>query len=69
MEEIMRGIKISLDNNELVIKGNKDDLIELSSYISNIANSNLDNDHLHLDELAIIDKESNIKNVIIEKEV
>ena len=62
------GIKISLDNNELVIKGNKDDLLELASYITTVAASNNDNDHLHLDTSTLIDDKSNIDNLIIEKE-
>ena len=62
------GININYDNNDLVIKGNKYDLIELANYIINVAISNNDKDHLHLDDLTIINEESNIKNLIIEKE-
>lgn len=60
-------MKIELMNDELVIKGNKEDLLELVNYIKDIANSNNEKDHLHLDDLTIISKESNIKNLIIEK--
>ncbi len=62
------GININYDNNDLVIKGNKYDLIELANYIINVAISNNVKDHLHLDDLTIINEESNIKNMIIEKE-
>ena len=62
------GININYDNNDLVIKGTKYDLIELANYIVNVAISNNDKDHLHLDDLTIINEESNIKNLIIEKE-
>lgn len=62
------GININYDNNDLVIKGNKYDLIELANYIINVAISNNAKDHLHLDDLTIINEESNIKNMIIEKE-
>ena len=62
------GIKISLDNNELVIKGNKEDLLELSNYINNIVLSKKEKDHIHLDELTIISNNSKIKSIIIEKE-
>lgn len=61
------GLFISIDNNELIIKGSKSNLLELSKYIVDIANSKLDNDHLHLDELTIIDDESKINSLIIEK--
>ncbi len=63
----MNGINIRLDNNELVISGNKDDLLELSNYIKEIALSSNLKDHLHLDDLTIIDKDSKINNIIIEK--
>ena len=62
------GIKISLDNNELIIKGNKLDLMELANYINDLAKSDLIIDHIHLDELTLIDNNSSIKNIIIEKE-
>ena len=61
------GLKINLDN-ELLIKGTKNDLIELSEYILNIALSDNEKDHIHLDELSLISDESNIKELIIEKE-
>jgi len=61
------GLFISIDNNELIIKGSKSNLLELSKYIVDIANSKLDKDHLHLDELTIIDDESKINSLIIEK--
>ena len=61
-------IKIILNNDELLIKGEKDDLQELSDYIKDIANSNNNKDHIHLDELTIIDDNSSIKSLIIEKE-
>ena len=61
-------IKINIDNDEFQIKGDKEDLIELSNYINMIASSNNENDHIHLDDLTIIDENSKIKNLIIEKE-
>ena len=62
------GINISLLDKELLIKGSKLELIELANYILNIALSNNDRDHIHLDDLTLIDKDSNIKSLIIEKE-
>ena len=64
----MNGINIKLEDNELLIKGSKEDLLELAEYINKVATSNNKNDHIHLDELTIIDENSVIKNVIIEKE-
>lgn len=62
------GLKISFENDELLIKGKKEDLKELSDYILDIVSSKEENNHIHLDDLTIIDDESNIKNIIIEKE-
>lgn len=64
----MNGINIKLEDNELLIKGNKEDLLELAEYINKVATSNENIDHIHLDELTLIDKNSVIKNLIIEKE-
>lgn len=62
------GLLINENNNEVLIKGKKEDLEELANYILKVANSNQKNDHLHLDELTIISDNSDIKNLIIEKE-
>jgi hypothetical protein len=64
----MNGINISLNDSELIIKGNKEDLLELIDYISRIANSKNEKDHIHLDENSLIDNNSSIKELIIEKE-
>ena len=62
------GLQINLDKNELLIKGDKVDLIELANYILNTALSEEKKDHIHLDELTLLDKNSKIHNLIIEKE-
>ncbi len=62
------GIKLSLLDDELLIKGSQIDLIELADYILDLALSENEKDHLHLDELTLINNDSIIKNVIIEKE-
>ena len=62
-----KDIMIRTNNDEVVITGNKTDLIELANYITKLANSNQEKDHIHLDNLTIIDENSNIKNLIIEK--
>ena len=67
-EESNNGIIINTNNNELVIKGNKTDLIELADYIVDIALSDNKKDHIHIDENILISNESEIKELIIEKE-
>ncbi len=62
------GINIDTNNNEVLIKGNTNDLIELADYILSIALSQNNNDHIHLDDLTIIDNNSKIKELIIEKD-
>ena len=60
-------LDISSNKDEVVIKGSQIDLIELADYIVSVALSDNDTDHLHLDDLTLINKNSNIKNLIIEK--
>lgn len=60
-------MKIELINDEIIIKGSREELLELVEYINKIANSPQEKDHIHLDDLTLISKESNIKNLIIEK--
>ena len=61
------GIDINIIDNELIVKGDKEDLLELANYINKVANSSLEKDHLHLDNLTIINNNSKIKELIIEK--
>jgi len=61
------GIEIIVKN-ELLIRGKKEDLLELSDYIKEVATSENKSDHIHLDELTIISSDSKIKELIIEKE-
>ena len=62
------GINIKVNNKELVISGKQYDLVELANYIIKVALSNNERDHLHLDNLTIINEDSNIEELIIEKE-
>lgn len=66
--EDSKGISMELDKDELLIKGSKSDLIELANYILNVALSTNNNEHLHLDDLTLIDEKSIIKKLIIEKD-
>ncbi len=60
-------MNIKYSDNEVLITGNKEDLLELAEYIIRVANSNNEKDHLHLDDLTLIDSNSEVKNLIIEK--
>ena len=60
-------MNIKYSDNEVLITGSKDELLELAEYITKVANSNNEKDHLHLDDLTIVDKDSEVKNLIIEK--
>ena len=62
------GIKIKINNKELLIQGTKEDLIDLADYINRIANSKEEIDHIHLDELTLLSNDSEIKELIIEKD-
>ena len=67
-QNITDGLEIRIDQDELVLKGSKQDLLELADYIRNVAESPKKQDHIHLDNLTLISKRSNIKNLIVEKE-
>ena len=62
------GLTITKSENEILIKGTKEELLELAEYIKNVANSKLEKDHIHIDELSLLKKDSEIKELIIEKE-
>lgn len=65
--ENSHGIKIALMDDELIINGSKIELIELADYITSVALSKEKNDHLHLDKLTLINSESQVESLIIEK--
>ena len=61
------GLEISLnDNKELIIKGTREDFIELSDLLVSLAISKNNDNHFHIDELTLIDDNSSIKEIIIE---
>ena len=60
------GLMISTDSNSLIIKGNSRDLVELADILISLSKSK-DNNHIHLDDLTLINKDSLIKDIIIEK--
>ena len=62
------GIKISHDYDCFIISGSQSDLIELADYITSVALSKDKNDHIHIDNTTLINEESDVKELIIEKE-
>ena len=62
------GITIINNNNEILIKGTKEDLEILANTILKLISSNLNKDHIHIDELTLISNNSPIKELIIEKQ-
>ena len=61
------GLEFSLnDNKELIIKGTREDFIELSDLLVSLAISKNNNNHFHIDELTLIDDNSSIKEIIVE---
>lgn len=66
-ENKLFGLNISLTSNkELIINGTSEDFIELSDLLVSLAMSKT-NDHHHIDELTLINDNSSIKEIIIEK--
>lgn len=61
------GLENSLnDNKELIIKGTREDFIELSDLLVSLAISKNNDNHFHIDELTLIDDNSSIKEIIVE---
>ena len=63
----LEGINIEIEEKELIIRGNQSSFLELAEYIISLATSNQKVDHLHLDDLTLINKNSKIKDLIFEK--
>jgi hypothetical protein len=57
------GLIIKENSNTITIKGSSKDLIELADLIVHVAKNKT---HIHLDDLTTINKDSNIKEIIIE---
>ena len=61
-----KGLIIKGEVNSLLIKGSSRDLVELADVLVSIAKQ--DKAHIHIDDLTLINKESEISEIIIEKE-
>lgn len=55
------------NNNEVVLSGNRLGLIELADYILNVALSDLEGYHIHLDESNFFD-ETNLELIILKQD-
>ena len=64
---LAKGISIDVGDGAVTISGSRSDLVELADYIVGVALSNSDNDHIHIDNLTLINDKSGITNLIIEK--
>ena len=61
-----KGLIIKNDSKTIQIIGSSRDLIELADHLVNVAISK--NEHIHIDDLTLINKESDYKEIIIEKD-
>lgn len=60
-------ITITNENEILSIKGSAIDLVELADILVSVAKDKNEVSHIHLDENTIINKDSEYKEIIIEK--
>ena len=60
-------ITIKKENETIIIKGKEKDLIELADIIISIVKDEKENSHIHIDKDTLINKESEISEIIIEK--
>ncbi len=63
------GLKISNNKDSIIISGNSRDLIYLADIIVNIVMDNNNNSHIHIDNLTILNKKSDYKEIIINKDI
>ena len=63
----MNGLLVKKNSNSLVITGDSTDLQELNGLISTLIESNNKNNHIHIDDLTILNNDSDFNEIIIEK--
>lgn len=61
------GITIKNDDNLLTIEGKSRDLVELADLLANLAKDNSKGAHIHIDNSTLLNEESDVKEIIIEK--
>lgn len=62
------GLKVKTEAKTLLISGNSRDLVSLADLIVNVAQEKEKSVHVHIDDLTLLDKESDFQEIIIEKE-
>lgn len=65
--DVREGLKVKAISDSLSITGSSRDLIELADLLVNVALSQTKGAHLHIDELTLINNNSDFKEIIIEK--
>ncbi|MEE3343382.1 MAG: hypothetical protein VZS44_04775 [Bacilli bacterium] len=67
-DTISDGLKILKDENDnILITGSSVDLVNLADILVNVAMDKGENPHIHIDDLTLLDKNSDYKEIIIEK--
>ena len=61
-----KDLLLKIDSKTLLVKGNSRDLVELADVLVSVA-KNKENTHVHLDDLTLINNNSDIKEIVIEK--
>ncbi|MBR3162389.1 MAG: hypothetical protein IKF19_06640 [Bacilli bacterium] len=62
-----KGLKIKEESNSLLISGNSRDLVQLADLLVNVALAKEKTSHLHIDNLTILDDDSDYHEIILEK--
>ena len=65
--DVREGLKVKAISDSLSITGSPRDLIELADLLVNIAQDQPKGAHLHIDELTLLNNDSDFKEIIIEK--
>ena len=61
------GLIVKNNFNSLLINGTSKDLVELADILCSLALSKNKNDHIHIDDLSLLNKISDYSEIIIEK--
>ncbi len=57
---------LKLDSKSIIVMGNPRDLVEFADLLVNVARSK-ENSHIHVDDLTLLDSDSDFSEIIIEK--
>lgn len=65
-EDVIAYNEVNIEEKEVIIKGNKLGLIQLADYFVQIAISDMDKQHIHLDDVNYFDK-ANCEMIIVKE--